>query len=107
MEIMFKITLSPIAGDKDTIISVSGKTLTYNGTNYDFTALEKGAQVEAKSPALGLIKNVDGVIQITLEYHYDIATAEPNQSTDAADYMVELSSGTLKSVITRKAVENV
>ena len=104
---MFKITLSPIASNKDTVISVSGKTLTYNGTNYDFTALESGAQVDAESPAIGLIKNVGGVIHITLEYHYDMATAEPEQSTNAADYIVELSSGTLQDVITRKAVENV
>jgi len=104
MEIMFKITLSPIASNKDTVISVSGKTLTYNGTNYDFTALESGAQVDAESPAIGLIKNVGGVIYITLEYHYDMATAEPEQSTNAADYIVELSSGTLQDVITRKAV---
>ena len=104
---MFNITLSPTASNKNTVISVSGKTLTYDGTNYDFTALEDGAQVEAQSPALGLIKNVDGIIHITLEYHYDLATAEPNQSTDAADYIVELSSGTLQDVITRKAVDNV
>jgi len=104
---MFKITLSPTASNKNTVISVSGKTLTYNGTNYEFSALEKGAQVEAESPAIGLIKNVDGVINITLEYYYDIATAEPNQSTDAADYIVELSSGTMQDVITRKAVDNV
>ena len=104
---MFKITLSPTAGNKDTSISVSGKTLTYDGTAHDFTALESGAEVIAESPAIGLIKNVGGVIHITLEYHYDLATAEPNQSTDADDYIVELSSGTLQDVITRKAVDNV
>jgi len=104
MEIMFKITLSPTASNKNTAISVSGKTLTYNGTNYDFTALEDGSQVDAESPAIGLIKNLDGIIHITLEYHYDMATAEPEQSTDAADYVVELSTGTMQDVITRKAV---
>jgi hypothetical protein len=104
MEIMFNITLSPIASNKDSVISVSGKTLTYDGTAHDFTALENGAQVDAEWPAIGLIKNVGGVIHITLEYHYDLATAESGQSTDAADYIVELSSGTLQDVITRKAV---
>jgi len=104
MEIMFKITLSPTASNKNTVISVSGKTLTYDGTAHDFTTLESGAQVAAESPAIGLIKNVGGVIHITLEYHYDMATAEPEQSTNAADYIVELSSGTLQDVITRKAV---
>jgi hypothetical protein len=107
MEIMFNITLSPTASNKNTIISVSGKTLTYDGTAHDFTALESGAEVNAESPAIGLIKNVGGVIHITLEYHYDLATAEPEQSTDAADYIVELSNGTLQGVITRKAVNNV
>jgi hypothetical protein len=104
MEIMFNITLSPIASNYDTVISVSGKTLTYDGASHNFTALESGAQVAAESPAIGLIKNVGGVIHITLEYHYDLATAESEQSTDAADYIVELSSGTVQDVITRKAV---
>ena len=101
----FKITLSPVASDHDTSISVDGSVLTYDGVDYDFSALTTGSQVEAVSPAIGLIENKSGVINITLEYHYESATAESNQSTDINDYIVTASSGAIADVIARNEVE--
>ena len=99
---MFKLTLSPIASDRDTVISVDGSTLTYDGTDYDFSALTNGSQVEAESPAIGLIEKKASKIHLTLEYHYNTATALPMQSTDANDYIVDIDSGVLADVIERE-----
>jgi hypothetical protein len=102
---MFKITLSPQASDNTTELSVNGTTLTYNGIDYDLSALPINSQVEAQSPASGLIKNVDGVIEITVLYQYDSALAPSNQSTNKEDYIVEIESGVVPSPIKWKELD--
>ena len=101
---MFKITLNytPSLTGEATSISANGSTLTYNGTNYDFSSLPDGAQVEASHPATGIIKNVGGVIHLTVEYHVPDEEADSMQSTDINDYIVNLSSGALQCPIKRR-----
>lgn len=94
-----KINLSPIASSKTTLISVNGEKLTVDSVEHDLSAIPEGGQVEGELPALGLIKRVNGVIEITIEYHYDGELAEPMQSTNEADYIVDCVSGEVPSPI--------
>ena len=73
-----KINLSPQASGTRTEISVSGEKLTYDGTEYDFSLIPDGGEVEAEFPAIGTIRRVNGEIEITLLYQYD-----PLDCTDA------------------------
>lgn len=66
-----KIKLSPIASDAKTTIEVNGDKLIYNGVPYDMSVIPDGAEVEAETPAIGLVKRVNGEIEITLQYFYD------------------------------------
>ena len=66
-----KIKLSPIASSKRTKIEVDNDTLIYDGVSYDLSALPDGAEVDAESPAIGVIKRVNGELELTLEYFYD------------------------------------
>lgn len=104
---MFKITLNytPSLNGEATSISANGSTLTYNGTDYDFSSLPDGAQVEASYPAADIIKNVGGVIHLTVAYHVPDEEAEPLQSTDINDYIIELSEGELPCPIIRRNVD--
>ena len=104
---MFKLNLSPQAGSRDTAISVSGNVLTIDGTAIDFSPLGEGEQCETAGPLIGMASRVDGVITVGVLLQYDSATAEPNQSTDPADYLIELSDGTAPDIITRKPVQEI
>ena len=66
-----KIALSPIASLIKTPIEVHGDVLIYRGVSYDMSLLPDGAEVEAEAPAIGTIKRVGGVIEITLQYFYN------------------------------------
>ena len=66
-----KIKLSPIASDKRSIIEVQGDKLIYDSIEYDLSVIPEDGEVEASSPAIGLIKRVNGIIEITLQYYYD------------------------------------
>ena len=66
-----KIKLSPIAFDAKTKIEIQGDILIYNGVSYDLSVIPDGAEVEAEAPAIGVIKRVNGEIEITLQYFYD------------------------------------
>ena len=66
-----KIKLSPIASNAKTTIEVQGDTLIYNGVSYDFSVIPEGAEVEAEAPAVGIIKRVNGVMEVTLQYFYN------------------------------------
>jgi hypothetical protein len=94
-----KINLSPICSTKTTLISVSGETLTVDGFDFDLSAIPDGGQVEASLPAMNLIKRVDGVIEITIEYHYNGELAEEMQSMDKADYIFNVTNGEVPSPI--------
>ena len=104
---MFKLILSPQAGSHDTAISVSGDVLTIDGSVIDFSQLGEGEQCETDAPLIGTARRVDGVITVGVLLQYDSATAEPMQSTDPADYVVELTSGTAPDVIKRKAAADI
>ena len=99
---MFKLILSPQAGSHDTAISVSGNVLTIDGNAIDFAALGEGEQCETAAPLIGTARRVDGVVSVGVLLQYDSATAEPMQSTDPADYAIELTDGPAPDVIRRK-----
>ena len=86
-----QIILSPVASNKTTIVSVSGLTVTIDGTDYDLSVIPEGGQAEASedSPFIGTATR-DAV---TIRYEYDSAKAEPDQSTNWADYTFEITDG--------------
>jgi len=95
-----KIILSPIASDTDTTVSVDGLTITVDGVDYDLSLIPEGgdAQPGEGEPFIGTITRE----QVTIMYKYDMATAEPNQSTDWADYTFIDPVGEIPSPIVRK-----
>ena len=94
-----KITLCPVAANKTTLVAVNGDVITVGGIDYDLSTIPDNSQVEAELPAIGVVKRVDGVIEITVKYHYDEVLAEPMQSTDINDYIVDVTSGEVPSPI--------
>lgn len=86
-----KIILSPIASNKTTTVSISGLIITVDGTEYDLSVIPEGGQAEAsdESPFIGTVTRE----QATVRYEYDSRLAEPNQSTDLADYTFDVVSG--------------
>ena len=80
--------LSPIASNKTTAVSVSGLTVTVDDTDYDLSVIPEGGQAEAdeNSPLIGTVTRD----QVTVRYEYDSQSAEPNQSTDWADYTFDI-----------------
>lgn len=104
---MFKLNLSLQASSADTQISSSGNILTINGTAIDFSPLAEGEQCETELPLIGKARRVGGVIEVGVLLQYNSATAEPIQSINAADYIIELSSGPLPDVIRRKKISEV
>ncbi len=104
---MFKITLSPIAGTKDTQISASGSVLTIDGDEVDFSEIEEGGSAEGFDKIQGVIKNIDGVYFLTVLYNYNLETSELIQSANIDDYVVKLIKGEIKSpIIKREVIEN-
>lgn len=86
-----KITLSPIASDHTTEVSVDGLTITVDGTPIDLSVIPEGgyAEPEDDSPFIGKVTRDEAIIL----YHYESAKAEPNQSADLADYTFDVTSG--------------
>lgn len=84
-----QITLSPIASNKRTIIEVQGDTIIYDGVSYDMSAIPEGGEVEAQLPAMGIIKRVDGVIELTMQYFYDSQDCTENERFPINPYSVE------------------
>ena len=99
---MFKLILSPQSGSKDTAISVSGNVLTIDGNATDFAQLGEGEQCGTAAPLIGTARRVGGVVTVGVILQYDSATAEPMQSTDPTDYVIELTDGPAPDVIRRK-----
>ena len=85
------IKLSPIASTHTTLISANGLVVTVDGTDYDFSQIPVGGSAEAdeNSPFTGTVTRE----QATVKYHYESTKAEPNQSTDWADYTFDIESG--------------
>lgn len=101
-----KITLHPCAalpGAPDDAVSVSGETITVNGTAYDLSSVPEGGEAEAQGdhPFAGPITRTGGVLTVPLVYRYSTATAEPNQPTDPAHWIVDITSGALPDKIAR------
>jgi len=86
----------------DTPPSVLGETITYRGQTYDLAPLPDGAEVTAETPFIGSIKRINGEVQLTLQYSYNMQTAEANQSTDWADYTFTVTNGQCPCPILRK-----
>lgn len=99
---MFKIQLSPVSSERDTSIHVSGDLLTIDGVAVDFSQLGEGEQCETSQPLIGLVSRVGGLVNVTVRFEYNSATAEPMQSTDFNDYIVNISTGPIPDVIRRK-----
>jgi hypothetical protein len=103
-----KITLSPIPCARDTVLTVSGQTLTIDGVPFDLTAIPDGAEATDEDPAspfIGVIRRVAGQIVCTVRYAYDATTADQMQSTDWADYTFDVKFGTVPDPMRRKAPE--
>jgi hypothetical protein len=96
-----KFILSPIASDHTTTISIDGLVLTVDGTAIDLSAIPPGGQAEpeADSPFVGPVTRE----QATIKYFYDSAKAEPNQSTNLADYTFDVVSGVVPCPIKWRA----
>ena len=86
-----KIILSPIASYHTSTVSLSGLTLTIDGTAYDLSAIPEGGQAEATedSPFVGTVTRE----QVTIRYYYDMFKAKANQSSNWDDYTFEVTSG--------------
>ena len=72
------ITLSPIATDRDSVVTVSGDTLTIDGVPYDLSVIPEGAEAtdeDSDSPFIGPIRRLSGHIVCTVMYRYDMTTA--------------------------------
>ncbi len=104
---MFKLILDPQSGSKDTQISVSGNILTIDDVAVDFAPLGEGEQCETTRPLIGTARRVDGVITVGVSLQYNSATAEPMQSTNPDDYIIEISTGPVPDVIRRRPIVEV
>jgi hypothetical protein len=95
-----KITLSPIASNHTTSVSVNGLVLTIDGTAIDLSVIPEGGQAEPEesSPFVGTVTRDEA----TIKYFYDSSKAEPNQSADWADYTFEIELGDVPSPIAWK-----
>ena len=101
-----RIKLSPQSAlTDDTPPSVSGQIISYRGEDYDLSQLPDGAEVEAELPFIGKIRRANGQIELTLQYQYDMTTAEENQPTDWADYTFDVVDGECPCPIIRKLEE--
>lgn len=86
-----KIILSPVSGNKTTTVSISGLTVTIDGTEYDLSIIPEGGQAEASegSPFIGTVTRES----VTIRYEYDSSKAESAQSTNWDDYTFDVSNG--------------
>ena len=86
-----QINLSPVASNKTTTVSVRGLVLTIDDTEYDISIIPEGGQAEASedSPFIGTVTRDS----VTIRYEYDSMKAEPDQSTNWADYTFDVVEG--------------
>lgn len=102
------ITVSPSRRDHaepETAISVSGDTVTVDGTAYDLSGVPDGAEATPAGahPFVGTITREGGAIRCTIRVAYDPATAEADQPTDPAHWQVDVTSGPVPDLIQRRA----
>lgn len=98
-----RIILSPIASNKTTAVSVNGLIVTVDGTDYDLSAIPEGGQAEAgeNSPFIGTVARDS----VTIRYEYNSQLAEPDQSTDWADYTFDVTAGAVPCPIKWRVAE--
>ena len=98
-----QIILSPIASNKTTTVSVNGITITVDGAEYDLSVIPENGQAEAdeNSPFVGTLSRD----KVTIRYEYDSQLADPNQSTDWADYTFDVVSGDVPCPIKWRVAE--
>ena len=98
-----QIILSPIASNKTTTVSISGLTVTIDGNDYDLSVIPEGGQAEASegSPFAGTLTRE----KVTVRYEYESHSAEPNQSTDWADYTFDVTAGDVPCPIKWRVAE--
>jgi hypothetical protein len=99
------ISINIGSGQESIPPAVSGDVITYNGLTFDFSPLIEGAEIEIGLPFTEPVKRTNGTIEVALQYFYSTATAEPNQSTNPADYIFEVVSGQCPDPIKRKLKE--
>lgn len=102
-----KIQLHPMAalpGQPTDTISVSGDVLTHNGVTFDLSPIEEGgvANPTGEHPFVGPITRQGGVIHVGVRYAYDTSTAEPNQPTDSAQWLVDITGGEVPDPVVRR-----
>jgi hypothetical protein len=86
-----KITLSPVASNQTTKVSIKGTVLNIDGQEVDLSVIPVGgyAEPEADSPFIGNVTRD----QVTIKYHYDSASAALEQSSDWAHYTFDVTDG--------------
>jgi len=86
-----KVVLTPIASDRTSTVEVSGSVITVDGIPIDLSVIPIGGDAEASedSPLVGRVTRD----KCCVKYYYDLAKAEPHQSTDLNDYTFDLEFG--------------
>jgi len=100
-----KITLSPIASNKTTQVSINGLILNIDGTEIDLSVIPEGgyAEPEENSPFIGKVTRDE----VTIKYFYNSSVAQPSQSTNWDDYTFNITEGEVPCPIVWKEEANV
>ena len=103
-----KITLSPmrgLPGQSETTLHVAGDVLTIDGTPFDLSSVPEGGEGEwPDSPIIRKITRKSGALHVTVQVILG-DTAESNQPTDPAHWVIEDASGDVEIPALRKAKE--
>jgi hypothetical protein len=86
-----KITLSPVASNRTTEVSVSGLVISIDGQPIDLSVIPEGGYAEPDDESLFIGKVTRD--EVTVRYHYESLKALPDQSKDWADYTFEVTDG--------------
>lgn len=103
-----KITLSPVRGrpgEPETGISVGGDRITVGGTEYDLSPVPEGGEAMPQGddhPFSGKIIRQGGIIHCTVRVLLGDG-AEPDQPTDPAHWIMDVSLGPVVIPAIRKA----
>ena len=105
-----KITLSPmrgLPGQPETEITVSGDTITVDGTPYDLSAVPEGGEATPQGedhPFAGKITRQGGVLHVTVRVVLG-DDALPDQPADPAHWVIPDAEGAVTIPALRKPVE--
>lgn len=101
-----KLILSPtvgLPGTPETVLFVSGDTITADGTPYDLSAIPEGGEAtpEGDHPFVGKITRQDGEIVCTVRVILG-PDAEDHQPTDPEYWILTVSDGPVSLPVVRK-----